>query len=116
MKKSDLKTGMAVEINGHGKYVVLKDVDTAYYGNQDMLFVGKNGFICGTDYNENLEEKRGIKGFSITKVHSQASESNLLDIDATERQIIWEREPAPIEMTLEEACKKLRDTMGKPVK
>jgi hypothetical protein len=116
MKKSDLRTGMAVEIGERGKYVVLKDVDTTYYGNQEILFIGKGGFVCGTDYNENLEETRGIKGFTITKVYSRASEGNLLDIEAVERQIIWGRKPTPIEMTLEEACKKLRDTMGRPVK
>ena len=29
---------------------------------------------------------------------------------------IWEREPAPIEMTLQEAIQKLKEVTGKPIK
>lgn len=115
MKKSDLKTGMLIEARNGTKYIVLKDVETKYYGVQDLLFACENGFMCSANYTEDLKAKSGDKQFDIVKVYSRAFEAEILKIDGEGRELLWQREET-IEMTLEEACKKLRDTMGKPIK
>jgi len=117
MKKSDLKTGMMVEYN-NGKYgIVLKSVETMTYGVQDLFIANENGFMTGSAYDENLICRGNANSsYTILKVYSSAGENNMLRLTLEGRTLLWEREPKPVEMTLEEACKKLRDTMGKPVK
>ena len=116
MKKSDLKTGMMVETKRGCKYIVLKDVETKYYGIQNLLFAGENGFTCGMGYTEDLKDKLGKDMWDIDKIYSIASKYKLLKVDIEGRRLLWEREPAPIEMTLEEAIQKLKEVTGKPIK
>lgn len=69
MKKSDLKTGMRVELRDGGIYIVLKDCETWMDGHQDILFIDKDDFLCGTNYNENLLDAEGDKEFDIIKIY-----------------------------------------------
>jgi hypothetical protein len=119
MKKSDLKTGMLVQYNNGDYSIVLKDVETQHYGHQELFFadVEKIGFMTGDSYNDNLVcEGRFGSNYTIKKVYSAPRDSMKLNTSTEERKLLWEREPALVEMTLEEACKKLRETVGKPVK
>jgi hypothetical protein len=117
MKKSDLKTGMMVEYNNGNRAIVIQNVDTKKYGYQNLFFAEDGCFMTGEGYNEDLicRVNHGA-GYTIKKVYAPSSESHILRKSLEGRRLLWEREPQPIEMTLEEACKKLRDTMGQPVK
>jgi hypothetical protein len=107
MKKSDLKTGMWVEYrNGIKRLVALN----TRWG--DVL-VGFDGNACLGNFKESLEHEF-LKDMDIVKVYEPYGANYILKPEKS--SVIWERTPQPIEMTLEEACKKLRDTMGKPVK
>jgi hypothetical protein len=107
MKKSDLKTGMWVEYrDGKRRMVAFGTV----WG--DVL-VGDIGNTQLANFKENLEHTF-LKDMDIIKVYQPSGASYMLSLRGA--SVLWERELEPIEMTLEEACNKLCDTMGKPVK
>lgn len=117
MKKSDLKTGMMIEYNNGDRAIVLHNVDTQHYGNQDLFFAGERGFMTGDSYGEDLIcRDEYSSSFTIRKVYAAPSESNILDRSLWGRILLWEREPEPIEMTLQEAKQKLEEVTGKPIK
>lgn len=108
MKKSDLRTGMWVEYRtGEKRMVALAVKD---YGN---IIAGNGGWNALDSYSDDLINEDTEK-CDIVKIYDIDYIGNINEIPT--RKPIWEREPEPIEMTLEEACKKLRETVGKPVK
>lgn len=109
MKKSDLKTGMWVEYRDGEKRMVALDVK----GYGDILG-GNGGWGTISAYLEDLICPLN-NDCDIVKIYD-TNYIGQINQFPTDVKPIWEREPEPIEMTLEEACKKLRDTMGKPVK
>jgi hypothetical protein len=107
MKKSDLKTGMWVEYrNGEKRMVALNTKEG------DVLIGIEYGRALLSGFNENLEHKFH-NSMGIVAIYQANCYGDILKEEKAKK--IWERQEV-IEMTLEEACKKLRDTMGKPVK
>jgi hypothetical protein len=106
MKKSDLKTGMWVECRGGYKASIQLNTPFGDVATNGKTYMNLNETSEDlTDKDENI--------YDIVKVFRPRSQVSC--VSGVLLQLIWEREE-PIEMTLEEACKKLRDTMGKPVK
>jgi hypothetical protein len=112
MKKSDLKTGMWVEFRDGRKAMVLLGTNDG-----DIVSSTETWFPINSNLDENLNSKLPFSNsVNVVKVYQPTSNRGYFNEKVIEMELIWEREPQPIEMTLEEACKKLRDTMGKPVK
>lgn len=93
MKKSDLKTGMIVELFIGDKYMVLiGEFPTEKYGNQNMIFVGINSFTCGSNYDTDMLSVHNETNFDIVRVY----EPNIRGLNSILRELpkpIWSREP-----------------------
>ena len=89
MRKSDLKTGMTVKYRNGSLAKVLKDVNTEYYGHQDVLFAGKNGFMNGDSYLEDLHAKM-FRDYDIIEIYQRPGECVILDFDTS--KLLWRRE------------------------
>jgi hypothetical protein len=107
MKKSELKTGMWVECRGGYRASVMLDTPHGDIATNGGTYVRLDETL------EDLTDK-DEKKYDIIKVFKPLTQVSCAS--GALLTLIWEREPQPIEMTLEEACKKLRDTMGQPVK
>jgi hypothetical protein len=99
MKKSDLKQNMIVECRDGIRYIVLENVETLYYGHQDLLFINSDGYLIGDSYDEDLKCTNGKSyqpEFDIGKVmkwknfacinHLNEDENN------AEFEVLWERQ------------------------
>jgi Na+-transporting methylmalonyl-CoA/oxaloacetate decarboxylase beta subunit len=106
MTKSELKTGMWVEYSDGKRACVMLDSIKG-----DVITDGHT-WIFLSQIMDDLSDDYG--SCHVVKVYSPMSFVDM--ISGESMKLIWEREPEPIEMTLEEACKKLRETVGKPVK
>ena len=92
MKKSELKTGMWVEMRNGELYMVVKDVDTRMYGNQDIFFAGKSGFMTGDGYDELMMNDRTLRNsenYDIVKVHKKSPDRYLLSPEH-KGELLWE--------------------------
>jgi hypothetical protein len=107
MKKSELKTGMLVEYANKNKRMVLLN------SNEGDILISNDAWADLENYTETLECKDDAKRH-IVAVYENYNPADILGNQNSRK--IWERQPETIEMTLEEACKKLRETVGKPVK
>lgn len=95
MKKSDLKTGMRVKTRSGKIYLVIKDVDTMFYGHQDIAFINNNSFSCGSDYTEDLKDNSNsnydiVEVFQINHDEKSLLTDTFLDLD--KRFSIWKRQ------------------------
>jgi hypothetical protein len=106
MKKSELKTGMWVEYEDGEKACVMLGTKEKDILISDENWLGLNAVM------DDLSSRS--TNCSIIKVYEAKNTMSMFN--GEHLKLLWEREPEIIEMTLEEACKKLRDTMGKPVK
>jgi hypothetical protein len=107
MKKSDLKTGMWVELRDGYKACVMLGTTAGDYITNGKSWASLSG------YNNDLIDAKNSGNDVMRVCDSKYAVPSVLNGGLPE---VWKRESEPIEMTLEEACKKLRDTMGKPVK
>ena len=112
MKKADLKTGQRVKLRNGNVYLVLKDVDTDYCGKNEIFFAGKQGFMSGLCYGEDLNFKKlPCSGYDIISVHNVFDECDncgngeILNLDILSTPI-WERGEAK-EKTVAEIEKEL---------
>lgn len=103
MTKSDLKTGMVVEIRRGKTALVLLDTQ-----NGDVVS-GPNLWGSLKDYNKNFENKYGDKEYDIVKVYQPQNNNSYYSFE--DLTLIWERDEST-EMTMEEVCKAL----GKQIK
>ena len=114
MKKSDLKTGMILEKRDGRQHIVMLNTVS---GNMTLRLEPDR--VDFDEYTEDLKSFHiGVSPhpeWDIVKIYQPIVLAEVFQKDCR-KELLWEREPEPIEMTLEEACKKLRDTMGKPVK
>lgn len=85
MKKSDLKSGMHVELrNGH-TYMVLTD---GYYGGFCLILIGAVGWASDAwDEDMTCQESKNL---DVMKVHT-APIYNVMEI-SNQRKLVWERE------------------------
>lgn len=88
MKKSDLKTGMTVELRDGKLYKVIKDVHTDNYGHQEYLFLRDKGFNIVDCYMEDLRNKN-YSDFDVIKIYDKKSDGEILEIDTS--KLLWER-------------------------
>jgi hypothetical protein len=115
MKKSDLKTGMWVEYRDGKKACVMVGTDATVKlgGATENIITDGDTWLSLKCLTDDLMGENNSERIDIMKVYRP---NTPMDCYAGKRlTLIWEREES-IEMTLEEACKILRDTMGKPVK
>jgi hypothetical protein len=103
--KDMLKTGMRVELKNGSRYVVLKDVETTFYGHQDFLLASGCDFLVGSEYEEDLTDKH-FNSFTIMKVYKSINESNILNL--TVGKLLWQR-PEPRKIKKAEAEKLLSE-------
>ena len=98
MKKSDLKQNMIVEFRNGDKYLVLENVETLYYGHQDLLFINSDGYETGDHYDEDLNIKSKdwcMSDFDIIKVMKWKGfrDFECLNKDKADSfEILWERQ------------------------
>lgn len=110
MKKSDLKTGMWVTTRNGSKYMVVKDVQTQLYGHQEVAFMGKEGFVVGSGFDEDLK--------MTSRSGSIVEESDIVEIrgfregfvsantySGYNQPLLWRRKKVTT-LTLEELIKK----------
>lgn len=109
MKKSDLTTGMRVELRNGDLYMVLSDIESELYGHQDKFLVGDEGFMILDEYDDDLfcvtedefdwcDHEAHDREYDIVKVFDLEKEGtylrgNLLDLSV--KHLIWEREWSP---------------------
>lgn len=106
MRKSDLRTGMWVKTRNGDKWMVLRDVKTKKYGNQEFCLVEDGGFICGHNYNDNLKRNGSVdSGYDIISVHG-SSDINMSTLTFQEDKVIWKRQEKT-ELTISEIEDKL---------
>ena len=105
MKKSDLKTGMVVELRNGDKYLVMLNPDCE--GRELIRFNG--GYMSLNAYDNELMLKKLNENFDIVKVYSaEGSICWLLgDKELVKFKPIWEREGIAKEMTVKEVEKEL---------
>lgn len=97
MKKLDLKTGQRVKLRNGDIYLVLKDVDTDYYGKNEIFFAGKQGFMSGSSYDGDLNYKKlPCSGCDVISVHNvfdncdNCGNGEILNLDILSAPI-WKR-------------------------
>ena len=54
MKKSDLKSGMWVELRNGNRYLIMTNVDTLYHGNNRIVGIRDGGFQVFSKYSDDL--------------------------------------------------------------
>lgn len=105
--KADLKSGMVV--------VTREEKDNLYIVIGDKI-ISSLGYVQLNDYNDDLTCKEGnykCDIFNIIKVYKEISNlSDICNYNIDNLTLIWERNPKPEEMTLEEVCAAL----GKQIK
>lgn len=94
MKKSELKTGMVLELrDGAFFMVLLGDIPTTHYGTQELMFVSHDGFIRGSNYTEDLTSQ-SFSDLDVVKVY-QPNVSNLNSLFGKDKLnkecLVWER-------------------------
>lgn len=99
--KSALKTGMQVRNNAGGLYMVLENIDTKVYGKQQFILANfEGGFLCGSDYDDELKHVDHSK-YDIAKVYDVPVTASILKPLRCAAPI-WKRDEEPIEITIKE--------------
>lgn len=114
MKKSELKTGMWVTTKNGNNYMVVKDVQTELYGYQEVALIGIEGFMIGSDLNEDLSFNQG-KDWGIVEVRGN-KEGNINGNTYTGKFLptLWKRKE-PLVLTLDELIRKAGYEKGEAV-
>lgn len=116
MEKSDLRTGHIVTTREGNEYMVYLDIDTEYtdFNGKDVLVGTGVSWNSLEYYNEDLTYHDEREEFDIVKVERGVHPYCLQDIShgKAKREILWEREKEPKEMTVAE----IEKLLGYPVK
>lgn len=112
--KADLKTGMRVKTRNGEMWVVLKDVEAAMHGHQDLVLVGNRGFLVGKFYDAEL--KRTDCDDSNSDIMQVFKQPRITDILKTSEygESIWKRHE-PRKMTKAEAEKYISEQLDEVV-
>ena len=103
-EKSDLKSGMLVELRNGRYYTVVMDYETEHHGTGAMFGKG-GGFIHIDIYNNDLTNNL-LGEFDIVKVYKPKCDGDVLSDDIHDFNLIWEREQIK-EMTVDEISEAL---------
>ena len=109
MKKSDLKTGMRVELSNGSLYMIIKDIDSKLYGHQKIALINNSGFLRGESYDDDLnfimdKDYDIVKVYTINEYENGLLSSETLKFD--KKYLIWTRKE-PIKMTVKEIEEKI---------
>lgn len=89
MKKNDLKTGMIVVLENNEKRLVLTNCSNTDGEIQDFILIGKNGFLLGKNYNDQLEHNNH-HSYNIKEILFDGVNYNTYHLKETKS--IWKRE------------------------
>lgn len=105
MQKSDLKTGMVVQVRNGDKYLVLLDNPDE----PNMNLIGfDGGFLQLVTYDDDMIAQSKYRAFDIMSVYTlQSSIQNLLTKSHLQYKLLWERKKEIKEMTIAEVEKEL---------
>lgn len=99
--KADLKTGMQVRTNAGELYMILENIDAGYYGKQKFILANfKEGFLCGSSYDDELKHV-GCSKYDIVEIYDVPATGSILK-PLSYAAPIWKREEEPIEITIKE--------------
>lgn len=128
MKKSDLKTGMIVEVRSGEEYVVFIDVCITQYvlenyidqdkNNSLLIDSANNNWLDLGSYNENMCSDSG-KSFDIMKIYIPYHPYGFMNVsyNKEKRHLIWERNTESTEeSTKEVTMKELEKYFGYKIK
>jgi len=88
--RKKLRSGM-IAVTPAGSYLVLTDCETANYGSQDFCIIGPDGFMIGSDYDENLSSIRDI--YSINALYKLTVNRLTYKMEYKDKDLIWTRDP-----------------------
>jgi len=113
-EKSDLKTGMIVELENGDKYLIVLNCLSTQQTSKDIL-INTNGWLLLKNYKQNLKDyKRNPtfleneytdKSFNIIKVFKSKWNGSIMSFSNLE--LIWERKEEIPELTMAEAIEKI---------
>lgn len=92
-----LITGCTVELRNKERYMVVRDCNTKKYGHQDFCLIKENGFLMGSNYNEDLyvydiEHPDPCHEFDIMKIYANTNiNGNTYSMEVSEVELAWER-------------------------
>jgi hypothetical protein len=88
--RKKLRSGM-IAVTPAGSYLVLTDCETANYGSQDFCVIGPDGFMIGSNYDENLSTILGI--CSIKALYRSTVNGLTYEMKYKDKDLIWTRDP-----------------------
>lgn len=106
--KDDLKTGMTVKLrNGIKLLVLVGDFKTEIYGKQNIMFMLRNSFFIGSDYDEELKFNK-CNDYDIIEVYNPILKGFYSMLSDT-YNLIWKRkEKTENEIKIENALEDVR--------
>ena len=87
MKKSDLKTGMIVELRDGQKGMILESV-----GEFGTLIQGRNGWASLSRYNNDLTVRCPSNSLDVIRVYRPNRISQIVQARWEAQELVWERE------------------------
>lgn len=88
--RKKLRSGM-IAVTLEGRYLVLTDCETVNYGSQDFCLIEPDGFMTGSDYDENLSSIRDI--YSINALYKSTVNRLTYKMEYKDKDLIWTRDP-----------------------
>lgn len=88
--RKKLRSGM-IAVTPAGSYLVLTDCETANYGSQDFCIIGPDGFMIGSNYDENLSTIYGI--CSIKALYKSTVNGLTYEMKYKDKDLIWTKDP-----------------------
>jgi hypothetical protein len=84
--KADLKTGMVIKCRNGARCLVLRgEMETTYYGKQELVLINNESFSIGTNCNDKLEGIDSVYKPKITGLEWM--------LECDKEDLIWQREP-----------------------
>ena len=115
MTKSDLRTGMIVELRNEERYMVLKEekLETYSHVNQLIMFVNQYGFMDGDGFNDDLKDNGYGYEYNIVKIYKPCIRAfKYLFDDCDSSNLIWERKKENIKIPMSDVFELLKDEYG----
>ena len=88
--RKKLRSGM-VAVTPEGRYLVLTDCETKFYGSQSVCFIIATEFMIGSDYTGNLINT--INSYSINALYKPTVNSFTYNMEYSDKDLIWARQP-----------------------
>lgn len=88
--RKKLRSGM-VAVTPEGRYLVLTDCETKFYGSQSVCFINATGFMIGSDYTGNLINT--INSYSINALYKPTVNGFTYNMEYSDKDLIWARQP-----------------------